>query len=321
MFKILIIGGEGYLGVETKKFFLKKKYFTVSVDNLQYKQKKPAPQKNFKFYNLSILEKKKIIQLVKKYQFDLVIILAGLVGDPITKRYPKQSKKINDIGIKNLIKIFFKETNSQVIFVSTCSNYGITNKIAYEKSRLNPISAYAKDKVSAERLIMSSKYKKKKWIILRLATLFGPSERMRFDLTINEFTRDLFFKKKIVVYDKKTIRPYCYVGDVPKLFYKILKKKNEHKNNVYNVGRNDQNFSKEDIIQNLMKFFPKARVEFINKKGSDKRNYRVNFDKLNKEMHFRPKVLIRQGIKKIIRSIIRNRASYLNKKKFGNFEI
>ena len=126
--------------------------------------------------------------------FDVVILLAGLVGDPITKKYPIQSRKINDLGVKKVVDLCAVNNIKKLIYISTCSNYGFinNNELASEEHLLNPLSIYAKSKVSAENYILSLKgHTGMNPIILRFATAFGLSPRMRFDLTVNEFTRDI----------------------------------------------------------------------------------------------------------------------------------
>ena len=134
------------------------------------------------------------IHFVDKYIYDVsnVVILGGLVGDPITKKYPKESNYINLYKMKELIDLLYKKNLNKLIFVSTCSNYGFMdeNKLANEESELKPLSLYAEAKVEIEKYILEN-HNNKSTIstILRFATAFGLSTRMRFDLTINEFTR------------------------------------------------------------------------------------------------------------------------------------
>ena len=165
MSKILLIGGEGYIGSELKSFFLQKGNFVVSIDNLIYKQKTPKNTQNFKFYKLDISNNKNYKNIIYKYNFDLIVLLAGLVGDPITKKYPKESKAINLNGVKKTILISLKHSKAKFVFISTCSNYGIKKKPATEKSKLKPLSSYAEHKVFAEKFIMSKKFKKNCWKI------------------------------------------------------------------------------------------------------------------------------------------------------------
>ena len=170
--RIIILGGEGYIGRVLSDYFLKKKKIVISIDNLIYKQNKPKNKKNFKFFKINLKEKKKISKIIKKN--DIVLILAGLVGDPITKKYPRQSKKINEEYLLNSIKIFIKNNVKNIIFVSTCSNYGISknNQLVNEKSKLNPISLYAKSKIKVEKYLEKiSKKNNSKITILRCSNL------------------------------------------------------------------------------------------------------------------------------------------------------
>ena len=157
---ILIIGGAGYIGVELSKDLIKENFNVHCFDNLIYRQNKPKiDKKNFKFINGDICNKKDYKDLFKN-NYEAIIMLAGLVGDPITKKYSNISKNINDIGILRLIKNFQKIKNfKKFIFISTCSNYGLVkNKIKIrENYKLAPLSLYAKSKVKIENFLMRRK--------------------------------------------------------------------------------------------------------------------------------------------------------------------
>ena len=196
MKRILIIGGGGYIGTVLTSFLLSKGFHVVSIDNFIYGHQvsiKSIKSKNFKSIKKNIY---KDLKNKDFFGFDSVIVLAGLVGDPITKKYKKLSKLVNIQGIKKIIN-YCKNIDTKFIFVSTCSNYGfLKNKIANEKTNLNPISIYAKQKVEIEKYILSLKRKSKfKPIILRFSTAFGSSMRPRFDLTINEFVLRAYLKR------------------------------------------------------------------------------------------------------------------------------
>jgi len=155
---IVIFGGAGYIGSVVSDYFLKKNFQVTSIDNLIYKQKSPLNKKNLYFYNLDI-SKNKIQKIINSNS--VVILLAGLVGDPITKKYPKISKKINEDYIIKCIKLCFLKKIKHLIFVSTCSNYGITKskKMVNEKSKLNPLSIYAKSKIKIEKYLQTESKK------------------------------------------------------------------------------------------------------------------------------------------------------------------
>ena len=320
---IVVIGGAGYIGSTVSDFFLNKKYAVKSIDNLIYNQETPVKKKNFSFYNLNIAKINKVKNLIDRNS--IVILLAGLVGDPITKKYPKISKKINENYIIKFINLCFKKKINHLIFVSTCSNYGITGtkKMVDENSKLNPLSLYAKSKIKIEKYLKKkSKNNKMKITILRFATAFGISKRMRFDLTVNQFVREIFLKNNLEVYDTGTWRPYCHVKDFAGAIYRTIYKKNNKLFDIYNVGSNKNNFTKEKLIKKIQKYIKIKNVSFVEKK-TDYRNYKVNFTKMKKKLNFIPKYSVDYGIKEIIYAMKKKKFLKLKESNdfFGNYKI
>jgi nucleoside-diphosphate-sugar epimerase len=323
--KILVIGSQGYIGSVLTDYLAKKKYQVTAVDNFIYGQKKiNFYYKNYKFFNCDLRDESKIDKLIS--EACCVVILAGLVGDPITKKYPKVANDINYKGIKNVIKICNKSKIKKLIFISTCSNYGITKsrKLINENHALKPISLYAKQKVQIEKILLDNKFKFS-ITILRFATAFGVSPRMRFDLTVNEFVKDAFFKKKLEIYEPNTYRPYCHIKDFCRIINLALKKKSKDLDKeVFNCGSNNNNYSKIQIAGILKKKFKDLKI-VINKNVKDKRNYKVDFDKIKKVLKFRSKYNVNYGILEIINFLKKNKNSKLyedvNNINFGNYLI
>ena len=253
-----------------------------------------------------------------------VILLSGLVGDPVTKKYPKESKQINDLSIKRCIDYFNGKGLEKFVFISTCSNYGLIkdNELADENFSLNPLSLYAKAKVSNEMYLMSKKgLVDYTGVILRFATAFGLSPRMRFDLSISEFVRDIYFRKELEIYDKDTWRPYCHVRDFARLLEIVIKSENEKVNfEIFNAGGNNNNATKKMLIDQIVKLIPDAKVKFL-ENGNDPRNYRVSFKKVEDVLGFVPKYSIEYGIEELINSLSLGlfNDSLENKDKYGNY--
>jgi nucleoside-diphosphate-sugar epimerase len=319
---ILVVGSAGYIGTVVVKYFLKKNYDVYGIDNFTYGKSKNIliNHKNFYFYNLSINKYDFIKKLLKDKKIKNVVILSGLVGDPITKKYPKISKLSNENYIIRLIDNCYSSIHLQrLIFVSTCSNYGIAKNLPDEKSKLKPLSLYAKSKVKIEKYLLSKRNKKISYCILRFATAFGLSDRMRFDLTLNEFVLNIFQKKELEVYDKNTWRPYCHVKDFANaIFHVVNSPKIKIHNEIYNVGLNKNNATKEMLIQKISKFLDTKKIKYVNN-SFDKRNYRVNFDKLKKKLKFNVKYNINDGVKEIINFLKKNKN--INSKKMGNYKV
>ncbi len=321
--KLLIIGGAGYIGSVLSPSLVKAGYQVTVLDNLIYNQKKlQISNKNFKFILGDLRNKKIINNLVKSN--DIIILLAGLVGDPITKKYPLVSSKINNIGIKHIIKVVKKNKIENFIFVSTCSNYGIVknNILAKENHNLYPLSRYAKDKVKVENFIKKNIFRSKTTTtILRFATAFGLAPRMRFDLTVNEFTKILHEKKNLEIYDTETWRPYCHVKDFSRVIIKVLQSSSEKVGNqIFNCGGVKNNFNKYNIVNKIKKYFPGPKITFLKGQTKDMRSYLVNFSKIKKILNFTPKYSLDYGIKEIIKFLKSNK-NKPGKDKFGNYLI
>lgn len=322
---VLLVGSEGYIGSILIDDLLKKKYNVIGIDALIYKNQKKInknPKFLFKNKNLNSFKTKDIIKILSNVNH--VIYLAGLVGDPITKKYKAKGIYNNETVILNFIKKckkYFK--GDKFIFVSTCSNYGLrkNSKFANEKSKLKPLSSYAKSKVKLEKFLLNLKNIDFNPVIFRFATAFGYSKRMRFDLTINAFIRDAYFKKEIVIYDQHTWRPYCHVKDFSRLIIKTLKAKTTLvKSQVFNAGGSKNNFTKR-MIANIIQNKIKGTKLRILKGDFDKRNYRVSFLKLQKVLKFKPKYTLKYCINELIRNFKKGKYkdSFSKFEKYGNY--
>ena len=255
-----------------------------------------------------------------------VAILAGLVGDPITKKYPDAHDAINETGIRDLVDQLNGRGLQRVIFVSTCSNYGLIPEatLADEDHELNPLSLYAKAKVGIEQKLLSLKGQVDyAATALRFATAFGLAPRMRFDLTVSQFTREIYLRRDLLVYDADTWRPYCHVQDFADVIQRVLEAPAADISfDVFNAGGDSNNFTKRMIIDAILKHIPEAPVAY-QEYGSDPRNYRVDFKKIRERLDFMPRFSVEDGIQELIRALDQNlfddaetRANF-----YGNHEI
>ncbi len=325
---ILLIGGGGYIGNVIADDFLKRNYNVKIYDNFIYQnyqiQERYSNEQNIQIIDGDINDTIKLENNLK--DVDNIVILAGLVGDPITKKYPKESIAINLHGIKNIFSILNKKNIDKVIFISTCSNYGLLNdeQIADEDFPLKPLSLYAEHKVQIENFILGLKGKVEySPTILRFSTAFGLSPRMRFDLSINEFTYELANEKEILIYDEHTWRPYCHVKDFSNLVHDVIisSRKDTHFQ-IFNAGSNDNHATKKQIVDTINIFVPNIKVKYT-KFGDDKRNYRVDFTKAREILDFKPSYSIKDGVKELINAIKANRFADVssNRQSYGNYNI
>jgi len=325
---ILIIGGAGYIGTIITRYFLKKNFKVTNLDNLIYNHTETLNEfkdhKNFNFVFGDLRNEQMIEDLSSNC--DIVIVLGGLVGDPITKKYPLISDEINNKGLKKTIDICKNKKIENFIFVSTCSNYGLStvDLPLDENAELKPLSLYAKHKVSIEKYILDLKGKAVfSPTILRFSTAFGLSPRMRFDLTINQFTKSIFMKENLDVFDANTWRPYCHVFDFGVALEKIIEADKKLTNyEVFNVGGDNNNYTKKQIVDKILEYLPSGKVSFTNK-SQDPRNYKVNFSKIENLLNFKISYSVNDGIEEIIEFLKKknNYFSDIDKSQLGNYVI
>ncbi len=325
MNRILLLGGEGYIGNVVSKYFLDLGYEVTSIDNCIYglhNYPKISPHHNFTFIKGNIADE----QILEKYieRAENIVLLAGLVGDPITKKYPEISNQINNIAINKVIDRCMKNQNCKFIFASTCSNYGLIpeNITADEDYKLEPLSLYAKSKVNAEKYIMSHKDRTSTvTTILRFATAFGVSERMRFDLTVNQFVKSLYENETLTVFDEHTWRPYCHVIDFARAIESVFSAdKNLCNFEIFNCGSDENNFTKEMILSEISKYIKSGKIVY-RKNDSDPRNYRVNFQKIKSKLSFHAEYSVNFGVTEIINKLKNDYFKFDTKNEYGNYTI
>ena len=326
--KVLLIGGAGYIGSVMTDYLLAHSWYVRCFDRLIYENQACVsfylgrPRYEFIYGDLTVPAQ---LSLALEGVND-VVILAGLVGDPITKKYPKSSQMINLDGILQVIRSLNGRGLNRVIFISTCSNYGLleSDAIADESFELNPLSLYAKAKVVVEEELLALRGQVDfHAIILRFATAFGLSPRMRFDLTVNEFTREMYLGRELLVYDAETWRPYCHVRDFSRVVHQVLLAPEEQISfEVFNAGGECNNCNKQAIVDEILRHFPNAPVKY-KEKGSDPRNYKVNFSKIRNVLGFIPEYTVSDGIIALISALQQNIFSRVEDQRnfYHNYEI
>ena len=302
---VLLIGGSGYIGCPVTSHLLAAGHLVTNLDRLVYQHGGAMlgyfPHPNYRFVKGDMGDAAALDQALEGVTD--VVLLAGLVGDPITKKFPDESAAINDAALTACIDRLAGRGLERVILISTCSNYGLIGEteMADENFQLSPLSLYAKSKVAAERHLLSKRgtvdYHP---TVLRFATAFGLAPRMRFDLTVNEFAREIYLDRGLVVFDAHTWRPYCHVKDFARLINRVLAFPPEDVAfEVFNAGGDANNHTKQSIVDLTLARLPGRTVSY-QANSSDPRNYRVDFGKVRGRLHFEPRYSVADGIAEIV---------------------
>jgi transketolase len=323
---ILITGGGGYIGSAVAKEFLDSGAEVRVLD--LFIHGKGMISSVLEHENCTVFEgdvRNEVLVKKALKNVDYVVHLAAIAGAPESERVPELSWDINLEGTKTLFNLAKRSGVKRFIFVSTCSNYGGlgSENFADETSELAPISPYAESKVAAEKFILSGaptgssagdssgpsggparSSSEMVWTICRLATVYGVSPRMRFDLLVNQFTRDAYYGEKIEIFGEQG-RTFVHVLDVVAAFKHILGfKKSGVMRKVFNIGSTKgSNMTKRDLGFLVKKEFPKADIVLLDK-VIDGRDYKVSFELVKESLGFDPKHTVQGGVKEI--------ASYLD---------
>jgi len=292
--KILITGGAGYVGTSLIPQLLSQGYQVKVFDNLMYGGSQLIPffgNKNFEFQKGDIRNMEDVKKAVQDQDF--IIHLAAIVGYPACRKNPALAKEVNTEGTKNLISAAKK--NQPIIFASTGSNYGAVEGVCVEDTPLNPLSIYGETKTMAEKLLQE----RENTIIYRFATGFGISPRFRVDLLINDFTHKAYTEGYLVVYEKDFKRTFIHVYDMGRAFLFGINNFDKMKNQVFNVGSEKMNRSKEDIC-NLLKKKMELYTHYAKVgEDGDKRDYIVSYKKIN-DLGYKTSLTIEEGIDGLI---------------------
>tara|TARA_Y100000591_G_scaffold111797_1_gene95337 strand:+ start:1331 stop:2314 length:984 start_codon:yes stop_codon:yes gene_type:complete len=320
--KIIITGGAGYIGCHVVEELLKSNYKVVVIDRLSFDANSLDSIKNDK--NLVII--KEDLRNIKNFQThvigaEAIIHLAALVGEAACKISETDSVSINYDATMHLCDLARKNNIKKFIFMSTASSYGVqdTNEIANEKTKLNPVSLYAKTKIDCENELLKRFADDIEITIFRPSTVYGHSSRMRFDLILNHLVLDAFLKKEIKVFGPEMVRPLMWVGEPARVYKKVIESEDsKFRSQIFNMGYDNENYKKIDIAKLVQSnFFPNIDMEVINK-DKDLRSYRLDFSKMKKFFNLEPGSDLLEATKIIVDNISSKKYGDLGAKKYYN---
>ena len=301
---ILVTGGAGYIGSVLTRQLLEKGFTVRVLDSLMYGGEPIVDlfnYPNFQFIKGDVRTEADVRRAVEG--IDCIAHLAAIVGDPACAQDQDLARTTNLDGSRLLYQLANEAGVQKFVFASTCSNYGKMenpDEYANEDSKLAPVSLYAETKVATEQFLLSQpKTNACKPTCLRFSTVYGLSLRPRFDLTVNEFAKELALGRELTVFGEQFWRPYCHVFDLARSVVSVIEAPEEKVAfEVYNVGDTSENYQKKMIVDEVRKVLPDSKITYVSK-TEDPRDYKVSFDKIRNKLGFKLKFTVPDGVRQI----------------------
>lgn len=295
--RILVTGAGGYIGSVLVPMLIEEGYSVIALDRFFFgREKLPKENKQLKiieddirFFPAEILK-----------DIDAVIDLAALSNDPVGELDPVKTWSINYLGRFRVASLAKLMGVKRYIYPSSCSVYGFQEGIVDENSPTNPLTTYAKANLKGEEDILRLADDKFVVVVLRQATVYGLSPRMRFDLAINGMVRGFFTKGKIpILRDGTQWRPFVHIRDTSKAMILALKAPKEKVNKqIFNVGSDEQNYQIFDLARRVADAIG-IPFEYEWYGLPDHRSYRVSFRKIKEVLGFYPDYNAEKGAQEI----------------------
>lgn len=312
---ILITGGAGYIGSLLTGELLQQGYYVTVVDELLFGGESLVAylrHPNFHFVKADVTEPRAIkATLAHRDQWPTpagIVHLAAIVGFPACQAVGKQVAWRYNVEATQHVYAQADELGiPRIILASTYSNYGLSphGKPVTEDSPLNPQSLYAETKIAAEQFLLSQAGRRTAPILLRLATLFGLSPRTRFDLIINQFVLEAWTERKLLIYQRGYSRSFIHVFDAVRGIILALQAPEEKvRGQIFNVGADDGNYTKDQIVGLIIKRLAETRVEYKDLTfGGDMRDITVSFEKIKRELNYATTLTVDDGIREVLHAL------------------
>jgi len=294
--KILIIGGGGYIGSELTLELIKNDYQIRCFDRFT-DSNVIAKLKSYKNIEIFVGDVRSI-ESERFFGIDTVIDLVAL-----TKNLDKKNKEIiqvNKNARRKILDMSKQNKVSQYIRISSSNVYAGNLNKNNEDRIPNPKTNYAKINLELDKYALSLNDSKFSVTVLRFASIFGYSIRMRWDQSINNMLKELYFKGEIIVKSKKSTRPFLHIKDAIQVIILVIKSKKEKvRGEIFNVGSDDQNFSIGEIAKEILEV-TKSKGKLIINDKKDEGSFTMDCSKMKKILGFEKKYNLRYGINEIL---------------------
>jgi len=298
--KVLVTGSLGYIGSVLVPMLIDRGHEVVGLDTDYY------GRCTFSGALPDVKTLKKDVRDIEMHDvegFDAVIHLAGLSNDPLGDYQPELTEEINEKASVRLAQIAKTVAVKRFLFASSCINYGAAgNDFLTEEAEFNPVTPYGRSKVKVEQALVKMADKDFCPTYIRASTAYGVSPRLRFDLVTNNLTAWAFTTGRVYLKsDGFPWRPIVHIEDISRAYIAALEAPTELVHNEgFNVGTTTENYQIREIAEMVKEVVPGCEIGFAPDAGPDKRNYRVDCNKLARVLHdFKPQWTARRGIEQL----------------------
>jgi len=293
--KVVVTGGAGYVGSVVSAHLLAAGWEVTVLDKLIYGGESLLGLLGNPRFRLITGDVRDPDSLRRALAGSTAVVhLAAVVGEAACAVDPESAWSINLDGTRQTLAVATELGLDRVIFVSTCSNYGISapDLLADETFPLKPLSGYAESKVEAEKLVLENS-SLARGCVLRFATICGLSPRMRFDLLVSDMARASALGEPIRIFAPDAWRPFLHVLDAARAIAHCLSVSFDGLGgNVFNVV--GENYQKRGLVELVRRHYPGAPVEVADREP-DLRDYRVNGERIRSHLGFLPRHTVEQA--------------------------
>lgn len=298
---VLVIGGAGYVGSALLRKLLHKGYRVRVLDLFMFGDEPIQDMLGHK--NLEIIQAdfRQVDKVVEAMQgVDAVVHLGAIVGDPACALNEALTIEVNLAATRMIAEVAKASRINRFVFASTCSVYGASDELLDERSRLNPVSLYARSKIASEKVLLGMRDNRFRPTILRFGTVYGISGRTRFDLVVNLLVAKAYIDGKITVFGADQWRPFVHVSDTALSIMHVLEAPIETVGGqTFNVGSDEQNRTLGMIGDMVKERVPEAEL-IVSGSDGDRRNYKVDFGKIRNTLGFKPEFNLEDGILQVL---------------------